>query len=92
MSGTARPELNFFVLSGVIYRATSWVQREGFCMVWEKYLSVSTVAEALEALAGYGESARIVAGGTDLLLELERGVRRGMRHCCRQYYHSLACQ
>lgn len=48
-------------------------------MLWDKYLSVSTVAEALEALAEYGEKARIVAGGTDLLIEIERGVRQGIQ-------------
>jgi xanthine dehydrogenase iron-sulfur cluster and FAD-binding subunit A len=48
-------------------------------MLWEKYLSVSSIAEALEALAEYGEKARIVAGGTDLLIEIERGVRQGIQ-------------
>src|SRR5215207_10055158 len=47
-------------------------------MLWEKYLSVSTIGEALEALGEYGSTARIVAGGTDLLIEIERGVRHGI--------------
>jgi carbon-monoxide dehydrogenase medium subunit len=38
----------------------------------------STLAEALSLLAEYGERARPVAGGTDLLLELQRGVRAGI--------------
>jgi carbon-monoxide dehydrogenase medium subunit len=33
------------------------------------------VAGALDALAEYGEQARIVAGGTDVLVELQRGVK-----------------
>ncbi|MCC6803241.1 MAG: FAD binding domain-containing protein [Anaerolineae bacterium] len=46
--------------------------------MWSRYFTVSTVAEALELLAEYRERARIIAGGTDILLELERGQRRGV--------------
>lgn len=46
--------------------------------MWNKYLNVTTMDEALQALAAQPESTRIVAGGTDLILELERGVRKGI--------------
>ncbi|GAB4454774.1 MAG: hypothetical protein OHK0041_19200 [Anaerolineales bacterium] len=46
--------------------------------MWHTYLNTTTIDEALAALAKEGERARIVAGGTDLLLELERGVRKGI--------------
>jgi len=46
--------------------------------MWREYLCATSTAEVLDALAKHGESARIVAGGTDLILELERGVRRGV--------------
>jgi carbon-monoxide dehydrogenase medium subunit len=46
--------------------------------MWHNYHSVTTIAEALDLLATHREKARIVAGGTDLLLELERQVRRGI--------------
>ncbi len=46
--------------------------------MWHNYLSVATLAEALQALAAHGAEARVIAGGTDLLLEIERGVRRGI--------------
>ena len=46
--------------------------------MWHKYYNVSTTEEAIRLLGEHGESARIVAGGTDLILELERGVRRGI--------------
>ncbi len=40
------------------------------------YESPSTVPQALALKARYGAEARIMAGGTDLLLEMERGVRK----------------
>jgi xanthine dehydrogenase iron-sulfur cluster and FAD-binding subunit A len=43
--------------------------------MWEAYYSVSTLSEALSLLDEYQDFARIVAGGTDLILELERGQR-----------------
>ena len=46
--------------------------------MWHKYYNVHTTEEAIRLLGEHGESARIVAGGTDLILELERGVRRGI--------------
>jgi len=46
--------------------------------MWQNYYSVTSVQEALEILAEKGERARIVAGATDLILEMERGVRRGI--------------
>jgi carbon-monoxide dehydrogenase medium subunit len=46
--------------------------------MWHEYYNAATTDEAIRLLGEYGESARIVAGGTDLILELERGVRRGI--------------
>jgi len=46
--------------------------------MWQNYFSVTSVEEALELLAQYGERARIVAGATDLILEIERGQRSGV--------------
>ena len=43
--------------------------------MWQAYHSVSSLDEALALLAQHGERARIVAGGTDMLIELERGQR-----------------
>lgn len=44
--------------------------------MWKQVVSVTSAAEAVELLARHGPSARVMAGGTDLLIELERGVRR----------------
>ncbi len=46
--------------------------------MWHDYHCVTTIDEALQILAGRGEKARIVAGATDLILEIERGVRKGI--------------
>lgn len=46
--------------------------------MWHAYLNATSIEEALQTLKEKGERARIVAGGTDLILELERGVRKGV--------------
>jgi carbon-monoxide dehydrogenase medium subunit len=46
--------------------------------MWNNYYNVTTIEEALRILEAQGERARIVAGATDLILELERGVRTGI--------------
>jgi CO/xanthine dehydrogenase FAD-binding subunit len=46
--------------------------------MWRDYYSVTSVSEAVQILAERGAQARIVAGATDLILELERGVRKGI--------------
>ena len=43
--------------------------------MWKHYYTVTTTAEALELLAQYRERGRVVAGGTDILIEMERGQR-----------------
>ena len=46
--------------------------------MWNNYLNATTIDEVLQVLSSRGASARIVAGATDLILELERGVRTGI--------------
>lgn len=41
--------------------------------MWQAYHSVSSVEQALALLDQHGAAARIVAGGTDLIIEMERG-------------------
>ena len=43
-----------------------------------RYVAPESLEDALEVLAAHGPSARVVAGGTDLLLELSRGARTGI--------------
>lgn len=47
-------------------------------MMWQHYYSARTAAEAIELLAQFGARARVIAGGTDLLIELERGSRANL--------------
>ncbi len=42
--------------------------------MWRKYITPSSTQEVIEILAK-NDNARIVAGGTDLILEIERGIR-----------------
>jgi xanthine dehydrogenase iron-sulfur cluster and FAD-binding subunit A len=46
--------------------------------MWNKYVIATSIDEVLNILTEYGERARIVAGATDLILEIERGVRKGI--------------
>ena len=46
--------------------------------MWRVYVNAASVDEVLKLLAERREHARIVAGATDLLLEMERGVRKGI--------------
>ena len=43
--------------------------------MWQEYLYPETVREAVDLLAGWSGQARIIAGGTDLVLQLKRGER-----------------
>jgi carbon-monoxide dehydrogenase medium subunit len=46
--------------------------------MWERYFNVSSLTEVLELLNEHRERARIIAGGTDILIEMERGQRPGV--------------
>src|SRR3712207_3798068 len=43
--------------------------------MWQTYLQPTSLDEALSLLAEHAGQARIIAGGTDVLVELSRGVR-----------------
>lgn len=43
--------------------------------MWHEYLQPTTLTEALELLRRYAGRARLIAGGTDVLVELQRGVK-----------------
>jgi xanthine dehydrogenase iron-sulfur cluster and FAD-binding subunit A len=43
--------------------------------MWQTYYTPTSVDEAFRLLAEHGPEARIIAGGTDLLIELQRGTR-----------------
>ena len=46
--------------------------------MWQNYILAESIEQAITALTEAGESGRIIAGGTDLILELERGVRENI--------------
>ena len=43
--------------------------------MWQTYLMPTSLDDALGLLADYAPAARIIAGGTDVLVELQRGVK-----------------
>jgi len=47
--------------------------------MWQDYHSVISIDDATRILAEEGNEARIIAGATDLMLEMERGVRKGIK-------------
>ncbi|MCX5844312.1 MAG: FAD binding domain-containing protein, partial [Deltaproteobacteria bacterium] len=44
--------------------------------MWEEYLSPDSVQEALEILLSHKGEARIIAGGTDLVIDLRKGSKK----------------
>lgn len=46
--------------------------------MWANYIIAGSLDEAVEVLDREKSAARIVAGATDLMLEMERGVRKGI--------------
>jgi len=46
--------------------------------MWKEYIATASINEATTILKEKGERARIVAGATDLILELKRGNRKGI--------------
>lgn len=50
----------------------------GFKNMWHQYINADSIEQVIQILGEKKDRARVVAGGTDLILELERGVRKGI--------------
>lgn len=47
--------------------------------MWERYYTASSVDDALDILEQEGSSAKIIAGGTDIVLELKKGAHTDIK-------------
>jgi xanthine dehydrogenase iron-sulfur cluster and FAD-binding subunit A len=65
-------------LNNKIKNLTQVAQGEFGERMWNETITVNSLDEAVRILHQRGEAARIVAGATDLILEIERGVRKGV--------------
>ncbi len=54
--------------------ATLWFNKA----MWNQYITPASIEEVTRILVENGARARIVAGATDLILEMERGLRKGI--------------
>jgi carbon-monoxide dehydrogenase medium subunit len=64
-------------LSNCVVARSLWKELIEASTMWDTYYSPASVDQALRLLAEHGPEGRIMAGGTDLLVELRRGTR-----CC----------
>ncbi len=46
--------------------------------MWNKYVLAANLEDALSYLEAEKQKARVIAGGTDLILEIEKGMRKGI--------------
>ena len=46
--------------------------------MWKKYINATNLDQVIDILDKFGDRSRILAGGTDLLLELERSDQMGV--------------
>ena len=60
--------------------------------LWQHYYYPETVEEALERLRAHDGNARIIGGGTDLLLEMQQGAQTGGRSPDRRDGYSVAAR
>ena len=47
--------------------------------MWDEYINVDNLENLLDILDQKNKDARVIAGATDIILELERGIRKGVK-------------